>query len=126
MDKSLVDTLDEHKEEALETLTSSSNYESMVEYLVSLHPRMDKERITKIDHGDYQGTLVFVVGAEGYQPYDYWYVKVGYGSCSWCDALEGARGYGEELTPEQKEGMYKLLHDIASGFRLMNSEDAVA
>lgn len=48
----------------------------------------DPERIVKIDHGDYQGTLVFVVGASGYQPSKYWATTVGYGSCSGCDTLQ--------------------------------------
>jgi hypothetical protein len=48
----------------------------------------DPERIHQIDDGDYQGTLVFVIAAKGYQPYTYWVIKVGYGSCSGCDALQ--------------------------------------
>ena len=37
------------------------------------------ERIHRIDDGDYQGTLVFVIGGKGYQLSTYWYVKVSYG-----------------------------------------------
>lgn len=48
----------------------------------------DPDRIEEIDHGDYQGTLVYVIGSRGYQPYQYWYVKVEYGSCSGCDTLQ--------------------------------------
>lgn len=48
----------------------------------------DPKRITVIDHGDYQGTLLFVVGATGYQPSTYWACAVSYGSCSGCDAFE--------------------------------------
>lgn len=49
----------------------------------------DATRLTEIDHGEYQGTLVYVVGAKGYQPSTYWYVQCGYGSCSCCDTLQG-------------------------------------
>jgi len=48
----------------------------------------DPERITEVDHGDYQGTLVFVVGEEGYQPSTYWTMVCSYGSCSGCDTIE--------------------------------------
>ena len=48
----------------------------------------DPNRITKIDEGDYQGTLVFVIGQTGYQPATYWATKVSYGSCSGCDTLQ--------------------------------------
>ena len=47
----------------------------------------DPDRITVIDHGDYQGTLLFVIGDKSYQPSTYWTVKVSYGSCSGCDTL---------------------------------------
>src|ERR1051326_7197 len=49
------------------------------------------EKIHVIDDGDYQGTLLFVIPEDGYQPHDYWYVKIGYGSCSGCDTLEAIR-----------------------------------
>lgn len=48
----------------------------------------DPDRITRIDHGDYQGTEVFVVAAKGYQPHRHWAMSWGYGSCSGCDALQ--------------------------------------
>ena len=47
----------------------------------------DVDRITVIDHGDYQGFLVMTVGASGYQPSTYWVTDTYYGSCSGCDEL---------------------------------------
>ena len=82
----------------------------------------DPERVHKIDDGDYQGTLVFLIGGIGYQPSDYWYVKVGYGSCSGCDTLERIRGYGEEKpTPGQVEDYMTLALHIVQ--RLKKIED---
>lgn len=52
------------------------------------YDRPDPERITMIDHGHYQGTQVFVIGAQGYQPSTYWYVRMSYGSCSHCDTFQ--------------------------------------
>jgi hypothetical protein len=49
----------------------------------------DPDRITVIDDGDYQGSLVFVIGARGYQPSSYWLTRAAYGSCSACDTLQG-------------------------------------
>ena len=76
----------------------------------------DPERIHEIDDGDYQGTLVYVIGAKGYQPSKYWYVKVEYGSCSGCDTLQAIRdsGYGYD-TPnaeQVKDYMTLALHIV--------------
>ena len=74
-------------------------YRDLVKLLATLMARdgecpLDAKRVHKIDDGSYQGTLVFVVGEKGYQPSNYWYVLVSYGSCSGCDTLEKIRGYG--------------------------------
>ena len=76
----------------------------------------DPHCIHQIDDGDYQGTLVFVIGAKGYQPSTYWYTKIDYGSCSGCDALEDAWGYGDN---HDYEGMYSLtLHMLQRAARM--------
>jgi hypothetical protein len=62
----------------------------------------DPERITVINHGDYQGTLILVVGSCGYQPDNYWATKVYYGSCSGCDTLQHILAYSEESFNEQQ------------------------
>jgi len=70
------------------------NYKDLVVRTVEIlrdedyYPNPDPSRVHQIDDGDYQGTLVFVIGAENYQPNIYWVVKVAYGSCSGCDTLE--------------------------------------
>lgn len=60
----------------------------------------DPDRITRIDHGSWQGTLVFVIGEGGYQPDDYYVTKVGYGSCSHCDAFEAIESNYHEYDDE--------------------------
>lgn len=80
----------------------------------------DVNRVHQIDDGDYQGTLVYVIGAGGYQPNDYWYVKVGYGSCSGCDTLQGIHGYSDEKpTESQVEEYMTLALHIVQGLRAM-------
>lgn len=78
----------------------------------------DPKRISQIDHGDYQGTLLFVIGATGYQPSTYYYAKASYGSCSGCDTLQSIRGYSDEPpTPEQVQEYMTLALHILQGLR---------
>ena len=73
----------------------------------------DFERITVIDDGDYQGTLVFVVASKGYQPSDYWATRVDYGSCSGCDTFQSYSDYDnpEKSAPKM---VTMALHMIES------------
>jgi hypothetical protein len=84
---------------------------------------ISNKRVHEIDDGDYQGTLVYIIGADGYQPDDYWYVKVGYGSCSGCDTIEAIREYSEDLPTEGqvKDYMTLCLH-IVQGLKKLNCE----
>jgi hypothetical protein len=75
---------------------------------------LDPERITMIDYGHYQGTLVFVIAAKGYQPSAYWATECGYGSCSGCDTLQAIERQGDStsaVTDEQaKDYLTLALH----------------
>lgn len=83
----------------------------------------DPDRIHVIDDGDYQGTLLFVIGAKGYQPSDYWTVSVGYGSCSGCDTLERIRCYsGDPVTDEQLAEYMTLALHIVQGLTPVGGE----
>lgn len=83
----------------------------------------DPQRIHEINDGDYQGTLVYVIGASGYQPYDYWYVRVSYGSCSGCDTLEAIRSWsGEPPTAQQVNDYWTLALHIVQGLKAMGDE----
>ena len=93
---------------------------------------IDPSRIHEIDDGDYQGTLLYVIGNSSYQPTNYWYVKVGYGSCSGCDTLQaitsGNWGHDseEEAQAWKKQAVDQLmtlaLH-IVQGLKLMGEEE---
>lgn len=56
---------------------------------------LDTEHITVIDNGDYSGTLIILVPFDTYTPdeSDYLMTYVGYGSCSYCDALQHAQDH---------------------------------
>ena len=104
----------EKKQEFLDSIldweySPDESYSSLLNKALNLtvdtendYPCPDIDRITVINHGSYQGMLVFVIAATGYQPYDYWATNVSYGSCSYCDTLQAAK---------TKEDLYTLaLH----------------
>lgn len=75
------------------------SYKELVEKAVSLilndeeseyGDKWDSKNIIEIDHGDYQGTLLYMIPLDTYQPSesDYLMSYVGYGSCSGCDTLQ--------------------------------------
>lgn len=78
------------------------------------------ERIHTINDGDYQGTLLFIIGSSDYQPSDYWYAKVSYGSCSHCDILEHIQDLPSKQQPRQY--MTLALHIVQSLKSLQEEE----
>ncbi len=107
------------------------SYKDIVEVVVNAvktedeYESPDPARIHQIDDGSYQGTLVYVIGAGGYQPSDYWYVKVGYGSCSGCDTLEAIKSYSDDPPTESQVGDYMTLAlHIVQGLKKMGEEIA--
>lgn len=112
------------QEEAIKSewrLVEPDSYEDLVKRVVmaladardSYEGNPDAERITVIDHGDYQGTLLFIIGARGYQPSKFWSIFVNYGSCSGCDSFQGI---GDDFDGEEKIGAYwtMALHMVQS------------
>ena len=87
------------------------------------HMAPDPKRIHLIDDGDYQGTLVYVIAASGYQPNTYWYVRVYYGSCSGCDTLEHIHSlnYGKPTKEQVDQYMTLALH-IVQGLKKMGDD----
>lgn len=88
-----------------------------------LYNAIDPDRIHEIDDGDYQGTLLYVIGAKGYQPSDYWYVRVSYGSCSGCDTLQSINDYSSDKPTERQVDDYMTLAlHIVQGLHKMSGE----
>ena len=75
------------------------------------YDNFDINKITEIDDGDYQGTLLFLVPLDIYQPaeYDYITTYVGYGSCSGCDTLLGISNYSWDLPTDDQVNLYLIL-----------------
>lgn len=78
------------------------------------YPKWDIEHITQIDNGDYQGTYLYLIPENTYQPSadEYLMTYVYYGSCSGCDTLQAIQDWrGNLLNEEQiKEFMTLSLH----------------
>jgi hypothetical protein len=104
------------------------NYATIVEKLFELvltpetkyrfNSSFDVAKITTIDDGDYQGTMLFLIPEEGYQPNEYAYVitTVDYGSCSGCDTLLRITDYSDGTPNETqlKDLMTIALHLVQS------------
>ena len=97
----------------------------------------DSDNITIIDDGHYQGTLLFAIPRDTYQPAEYEYLMtyVSYGSCSGCDALQSIQGWESNVPPttEQLKDYMTLCRDLVcnmvrpfkSGWREMPEFDTV-
>ena len=104
-----------------------TDYEELVKMVVAhlscAALPLDPTRVHEINDGEYQGILLFVIGATGRQPSDYWYVKVSYGSCSGCDTLRSISGYsGAPPTKQQLDDYMTLALHIVQGLKKMDGE----
>lgn len=99
------------------------NYKDLVElsfekiFNTDIDPNyeLNLKRITEVDDGDYQGTLLYVIPFNTYQPNEgeYLMTYVDYGSCSCCDTLQAIQyGYHEKLTEVQVRDFMTLCKDI--------------
>lgn len=75
--------------------------------------RYDIENITEIDNGEYQGTLLYLIPLDCYQPCEneYLITYVCYGSCSVCDTLQGIC-YDTDSVEQQISDLMTLCRDI--------------
>ena len=83
-------------------------------------PMINVDGITMIDNGNYQGTLLFMMPFDTYQPAEYEYLMtyVGYGSCSGCDTLQRIQSdemyYNVNSTDDLIGDYMTLCKDIVS------------
>lgn len=64
---------------------------------------LDKMKV--IDDGDYQGTQIFIIPLNTYQPSveEYVYTNTYYGSCSGCDTLYSISSYDTDEKPNENQ-----------------------
>lgn len=82
---------------------------------ISKHKSYNLTRLHVIDDGDYQGTIIYLIPEDYYQPnsFNYVWTCVEYGSCSACDTIQGIIKYDyDQLPAEQqlKDFMTLCLH----------------
>lgn len=75
------------------------------------------EEFTCLDHGEYQGTQIYILHRDTYQPSieDYYVFDNYYGSCSYCDTLLGIQYLDDSEYPTEEqldEYMILYLHMI--------------
>ena len=96
-----------------------ASYEAIVQQIFELvinsdedsYERFNVNKMTVIDDGNYQGTQIFIIPKDTYQPNidDYLITHTYYGSCSGCDVIEGIRNYSSGLPTEQQVKEYMIL-----------------
>lgn len=86
----------------------------------------DVSKMTVIDDGDYQGTMIYIIPKDTYQPSvnDYVITDNYYGSCSGCDTLLAISEYEDGLPNKEqvKEYMTIALH-LVQKMRWLGSEE---
>jgi hypothetical protein len=108
-------------------------YYKIVEKLIEIiinddeeeYKRLDIEKIKQIDDGSYQGTEIYIIPRETYQPSidDYVYTYAYYGSCSGCDTLLGISHYEEDKPSEkQVEGYMQLALHLLQHFHYLKDK----
>ena len=122
MIKKFIDCWDKRKAKVEDYFKNNhpDNYKHIVEKVISIlyddndysyeYPSI--KRIHEINDGDYQGTLLYVIGSNDYQPSDYWFVKVDYGSCGGCDTLQAildSVNYDDDKPTEDQVKQYMQL-----------------
>ena len=92
----------------------ADDYKSLVRtlfrYVINAERTNDYERydindIKVIDDGEYQGTQIFILHKDTYQPTidEYVYTSNGYGSCSGCDTLLNITKYELDELPSKEQ-----------------------
>lgn len=135
MIKSFVRRFEEKKEELRAKFAQKEpdSYTDIVTAVIEIlsdsdgYGTIDPKRIVKIDFGDYQGTILYVIAASDYQPSDFWYVRVSYGSCSGCDTLQAIKSdYGGDRewddpkpTEKQVQSYMTLALHIVQGLKAL-------
>ena len=138
---------DKNKDLLLENFKQKnpSSYQDIVEKLVTIvinpylkdecsieYPMdngLDIENMTVIDNGDYQGTTIYIIPYDTYQPSvsDYVMTNNYYGSCSGCDTFQSIELWDDEATQEEIDNAAKDFHGLALNllqrFKVLGQDD---
>ena len=124
MIKEIINKWDLHKSKlgnyfATTNQSEYSTYKNIIKKTIEIiintndfdYDNYDVDKMTVINHGDYQGTQLFIIPKDTYQPSieDYLFVHNYYGSCSGCDTLQSINDYDDGLPTEEQIKDYMLL-----------------
>ena len=93
--KLLNHVLNKNDDDPLEYLEYKDLVKLTVMFILNDGNEWDVNKIKEIDDGDYQGTLLYLIPEDTYQPNssEYLMTFVEYGSCSACDTLQTIQCY---------------------------------
>lgn len=140
MIKEFVEFWEKNKSNLRESLAEKKcediSYKSLVEMIVTEilndgrteldYEDYDAKKMTVIDEGHYQGTQIFIIPRNVYQPSvdEYVYTHTYYGSCSGCDTLLGIVGYSDERPDEEQlNDLMTLCLHLLQRFKRMEEDD---
>jgi hypothetical protein len=115
MNKELVEQWEENKhslKEYIKIHVMNYEYEDLVKLTFSLaikgvtkYRKLNLKEMTEINNGDYQGTLLYIIPFDTYQPNEeeYLITYVDYGSCSGCDTLLSITDYNDNKLPNEEQ-----------------------
>ena len=108
--KLLNHVLNKNDDDPLEDLEYKDLVKLTVMFILNDENEWDANKIKEIDDGDYQGTLLYLIPEDTYQPNsaEYLMTFVEYGSCSGCDTLQGIQCFLD--TRSRDEGIDDLMN----------------
>ena len=102
-------------DDPLEYLEYKDLVKLTVMFILNDENEWDVNKITEIDDGDYQGTLLYLIPEDTYQPdsSEYLMTFVEYGSCSGCDTLQGIQCFlGVRSRDKSIDDLMNLCKDL--------------
>ena len=113
--KLLNHVLNKNDDDPLEYLEYKDLVKLTVVFILNDENEWDVNKIKEIDDGDYQGTLLYLIPEDTYQPNssEYLMTFVEYGSCSGCDTLQAIQCFLDTKSRDKSiDGLMNLCKDL--------------
>ena len=114
-DNKLLNHVLNKNDDPLEYLEYKDLVKLTVMFILNDENEWDENKIKEIDDGDYQGTLLYLIPEDTYQPNssEYLMTFVEYGSCSGCDTLQGIQCFlGVRSRDKSIDDLMNLCKDL--------------
>jgi len=101
-------------------------FELVINYDHNAYENFAVDKMTVIDNGDYQGTQIFIIPKDTYQPDadDYIVTHTYYGSCSGCDTLQDIGNCSDEKPNDEQVSEYMTLAlHLVQKMKWLDSDD---